>query len=106
MDVLLGNAKMLEELPRRVREASRRGASFVGWYVLDRSLEADVRLVPVEETNQLIAKRIGGHERDILHNVKCGPAQAGHYVPQRDPAEAGHYVPQRRPAEAGHYALH
>ena len=48
-DVLLRDADVLEQLPRRVLEAGRAGAAPVGRDPVDGLVESDMRVLPVEE---------------------------------------------------------
>ncbi len=48
-DVTLGDAEVLEELPRRVREIGRYDATMVGREVFDRIIECSVSVATPEE---------------------------------------------------------
>ena len=52
----LRDPDVFEQLPRRVLEAGGAGAAPVGRDAVDRLVEADVRVLPVENAGQLIAE--------------------------------------------------
>jgi hypothetical protein len=62
-DVFLRNPDVLDELPRRVLEAGGAGAALVGRDPIDGFVEANMSVLPIEDSSKVIAKVTGwfGH---------------------------------------------
>ena len=60
-DVVLRQAYVFEQLPRRVLEAGSESAALVGGNAFDRLVESDVGLFPVENAREVIAEGVIAH---------------------------------------------
>ena len=95
-DVALGEPNVFEELPRRIRQTGWLLAAQRFGDVLDRAIEPDVCVFPVEQPCEVLTEPLV-----VRHGLSSMPASRAPRVPPRPPAAAPAPDPSAVPGSAG-----